>query len=136
MATIGSPTALASLSKVADRRFAWNSILFQTIGSVVIRPATTEATKTVVKTNVKDYSMVTTEETYENLTLNVAYDATVWSTLDAARKEGTVATYETDDGFSHNAVIASLAEVSGEIGATFNEMGITFAFVDDPLTTT
>lgn len=133
---INDPTPVAALSKAADRRFAWGSSLFQTIGSVAIRPATTEATKTVVKTNVKDYTMVTKEETYENLTLNVAYDATVWDTLDAARKAGTVHKYETDDGFDHNAVIASLAEVSAEIGGTFNEMGITFAFVDDPVATT
>ena len=128
------PTPKAALSKATDRRFMWGDYAFQTVGNVVIRPATTESTKEVVKTNVKDYTVVTTETTYENLTLNVLYDATDWAVYDAARKAGTVASYQTDDGFTHDAVIASLAEVAGEIGSPVKEMGITFAFIDTATT--
>lgn len=134
MATIADPTPVAAPSKAKDRRFKWGEFLFQTSSTVPIRPATTASETTEIETNVKTYRSSTPKDTYEDMTLNVIYNADIWDDLDAARKAGTVNTFETDDGFSHKAMISQLGEVSADINGAYDALPITFSFVDDETT--
>lgn len=126
--SVTAPTAKSTLQQAKTTYISWGSFNFQLVGSNTFRPSLPAANETEVISNVKTYKSYTPKDSMEPMTIHVIYDPTVWSQLKAAKEAGTISMLETSDGFSANAMISEMGEVSADINEPISDMPITFAF--------
>lgn len=125
---VTKPTADASLAQAKTTYIGWGEFNFQLVGNNTFRPQLTEASSTEVITNVKTYKSYSPKDTLEPMTIRVKYNAEIWDKLRVAKEAGTIQKLETSDGFSENAMITNLGEVSADIDGPISELPVTFGF--------
>ena len=64
----------------------------------------------------------------EPMTIHIIYDPTTWASLRVLKEAGTVQNLETSDGFSADAMISEMPEVSADVSEDISDLPITFAF--------
>ncbi len=125
-----APTARGHLQQAKTTYISWGDYDFELVGNNTYRPGLTAANETKVTSNAKTYKSYSPETGMEPMKINVIYDPELWAALKALKEAGTIQPLETSDGFSANAMISEMPEVSADVTAPISDLPITFAFPD------
>ena len=123
-----APVARGSLNLAKTTYISWGEFDFELVGNNVFRPALSKANVTEVVTNAKTYKSITPKDGLEDMTIHVVYDPETWSELRTLKEIGTIQKLETSDGFSEDAMISEMPEISADIAEPISDMPITFSF--------
>lgn len=123
-----APTARGHLNLAKTTYISWGDYDFELVGSNTYRPGLAAANETEVVSNAKTYKSYTPKDGIEPMTIHVIYDPTTWAALKTLKENGTIKTLETSDGFSAQAMISEMPEVSADVQEAISDMPITFAF--------
>lgn len=123
-----APTARGYLQKAKTTYISWGEFDFELTGSNVYRPGLSAANETEVVSNAKTYKSYTPKDSMEPMQIHIIYDPTTWASLRALKEAGTVQKLETSDGFSADAMISEMPEVSADVSEDISDLPITFAF--------